>query len=98
MVFMPDSLPCNSLTTLRDTMSDRLRDSENQTLQNMLLGDYVPDLIREARARQDEIMIERFLGRRLRIADIGSGDGYHGSVFGPECELYHGFEIAPELA
>ena len=64
----------------------------------MLLGDYVPELIREARERQDEIMIERFRGRRLRIADIGSGEGYHGSIFAPECELYHGFEIAPELA
>ncbi len=78
-------------------MSDELRNAENATLQNMLLGDYVPDLIREARQRQDEIMTARFRGKPLRIADIGSGDGYHGSLFGPECELYHAFEIAPEL-
>ncbi|MBT8137608.1 MAG: class I SAM-dependent methyltransferase [Gammaproteobacteria bacterium] len=79
-------------------MSDKLRESENATLQNMLLGDYVPDLIREARERQDAIMIERFQGKSLRIADIGCGDGYHGSIFAPQCELYHGFEIAPQLA
>lgn len=78
-------------------MNDRIRELENQTLQNMLLGDYVPDAIREARERQDEIMISRFRGKPLAIADIGSGDGYHGSIFGPGCRLYHGFEIAPDL-
>ncbi|MDH3645865.1 MAG: class I SAM-dependent methyltransferase [Gammaproteobacteria bacterium] len=78
-------------------MADRLRELENDTLQNMLLGDYVPDAIHGARQRQDEYMIDRFRDRNLRIADIGSGDGYHGSIFAPGCELYHGYEIAPRL-
>lgn len=78
-------------------MSDKLRHQENKTLQNMLLGDYVPDAIRQARERQDQIMSERFVGKPLRIADIGCGDGYHGSIFGPGSKLYHGFEIAPDL-
>lgn len=78
-------------------MSDQLRNQENETLQNMLLGDYVPDAIGEARERQDEIMIARFKDKLLAIADIGCGDGYHGSIFAPGSKLYHGFEISPEL-
>ncbi|MBT8131367.1 MAG: class I SAM-dependent methyltransferase, partial [Gammaproteobacteria bacterium] len=78
-------------------MPDRLREQENETLQNMLLGDYVPAAIADARRRQDEFMMQRFANQPLRIADIGSGDGYHGTMFAPGCKLYHGYEIAPAL-
>lgn len=74
------------------------RESENDAVGRALAAGYTPPLIREARERQDALLIERFRGKPLVIADIGCGDGYHGSIFGPNCKLYHGFEIAPELA
>lgn len=74
------------------------RASEDDAVSRALSASYTPPLIREARERQDEILVARFRGERLSIADIGCGDGYHGAIFGPSCELYHGFEIAPELA
>ena len=74
------------------------RASEDDAVGRALSASYTPPRIREARERQDEILIARFRGEPLRIADIGCGDGYHGAIFGPSCEQYHGFEIAPELA
>lgn len=79
-------------------MSRSPRESEDTAVKRTLLSPYIPDPIRRARERQDEILIERFEGGAHRIADIGCGEGYHGSIFGPTCELYHGFEIAPEIA
>ncbi len=64
----------------------------------MLETSYCPELIQEARQRQDAILVERFKGRPYAIADLGCGTGYHGSIFAPGCRLYHGFEIAPEIA
>ncbi len=75
-----------------------LRRSEDQAVTNTLLSSYCPPAIKEARERQDAILTKRFQGRRLAIADLGCGDGYHGSLFGPSCTAYHGFEIVPELA
>lgn len=79
-------------------MTDPGRRSEDDAVQRALSAAYCPPLIREARERQDEILIERFRGQPLRIADIGCGDGYHGSIFAPHCGVYHGFEIAEEIA
>lgn len=79
-------------------MSDRLRESEDEAVQQTLTSSYCPEPIREARQRQDAILVERFQGGPYTIADIGCGTGYHGSIFAPSCRLYHGFEIAPEIA
>ena len=49
-------------------------------------------------SKQDEILVNRFQGGSYKIADIGCGDGYHGSTFGPSSKVYHGFEIAPAIA
>ncbi|MBZ0111114.1 MAG: class I SAM-dependent methyltransferase [Thermoanaerobaculia bacterium] len=72
--------------------------SENAAVQGTLLSNYSNPLIREARERQDEILRSRFQGQRLAIADLGCGDGYHGSIFAPAGGTFHGYEMAPDLA
>jgi len=79
-------------------MSNRLHETEDQAVQRTLQSSYCPEVIREARERQDALLVERFQGRPYKIADIGCGTGYHGVLFAPSCLLYHGFEISPELA
>ena len=79
-------------------MSDRLRDSEARVMLKALESSYCPKPIKEARERQDEILIERFRGQPYAIADIGCGTGYHGSIFAPTCRLYHGFELSTDIA
>lgn len=79
-------------------MNNELREYENQAVRKTLQSNYCPEPIREARARQDAMLIERFRGLPLAIADIGCGDGYHGAIFAPACRLYHGFEISPVIA
>ncbi len=79
-------------------MTRSLRTSEDEAVRKTLTSSYCPPLIREARERQDEILIARYRDKPLRIADMGCGDGYHGSIFAPGCELYHGFEISPAIA
>ena len=74
------------------------KEYENEAVQNTLLSSYCPPLIAEARRLQDELLLSRYRGRRLSFADIGCGDGYHGSLFAPSSRLYHGFEIAPAIA
>ena len=78
-------------------MSNSLRESESRAVLKSLESSYCPKAIKEARDRQDEILIERFQGRRYAIADLGCGTGYHGSIFAPACELYHGFEISTHI-
>ena len=78
-------------------MSNSLRESESRAVLKSLESSYCPKAIQEARDRQDEILIERFQGRRYAIADVGCGTGYHGSIFAPACELYHGFEISAHI-
>lgn len=78
-------------------MSNSLRESESRAVLKSLESSYCPKPIREARDRQDEILIERFQGCRYAIADLGCGTGYHGSIFAPACELYHGFEISAHI-
>jgi SAM-dependent methyltransferase len=79
-------------------MSDSSRNSENRAVLKSLESAYCPAAIKEARERQDRILIERFRGYPYAIADIGCGTGYHGSIFAPACRLYHGFERAPDIA
>ena len=79
-------------------MIDSLRESADRTMLKALESSYCPIPIKEARERQDEILIERFRGQPYTIADVGCGTGYHGSIFAPTCRLYHGFEIAVNIA
>jgi SAM-dependent methyltransferase len=72
--------------------------SENAAVQGTLLSTYSNPLIRVARDRQDEILRSRFLEQQLTIADLGCGDGYHGSIFAPAGGIFHGYEMAPDLA
>lgn len=71
---------------------------EADSVQKTLDDKYVHPRILDARKTQDQIIKERFGGKKLAIADIGCGDGYHGEEFAPDCELYHGFEISSEMA
>ena len=79
-------------------LANQLGEYELESVQRTLDNKYVPKPILEARQIQDQILSEWFKGRRLRIADIGCGDGYHGETFAPDCECYHGFEISSEMA
>lgn len=79
-------------------MTDARREAEDRAVEKTLLASYCPAPIKVARARQDELLRARYEGQALNIADIGCGDGYHGSIFAPAGGVYHGFEIAPELA
>ena len=78
-------------------MSNSFRESEARAVLKSLESSYCPAPIKEARERQDEILIERFRGQPDAIADVGCGTGYHGSIFAPTCRLYHGFEISTHI-
>lgn len=78
-------------------MSNSLRESEARAVLKSLESSYCPAPIKEARERQDEILIERFRGLPYAVADIGCGTGYHGAIFAPTCRLYHGFEISGHI-
>ena len=78
-------------------MNDIFRESEARAVLKSLESSYCPAPIKEARERQDEILIERFHGKPYTIADVGCGTGYHGSIFAPTCQLYHGFEISTHI-
>ncbi len=78
-------------------MNDSFRESEARAVLKSLESSYCPAPIKEARERQDEILIERFSGTPYAIADVGCGTGYHGSIFAPTCRLYHGFEISTHI-
>ncbi len=77
---------------------DRRRSDEDQAVLKTLEHSYTNPLIREAREAQDRLLRPRYEGKSLRFADIGCGTGYHGSIFGPSAEAYHGFEISPATA
>ncbi|MCP4664314.1 MAG: class I SAM-dependent methyltransferase [bacterium] len=79
-------------------MGNRLREYEDQNVRKTLDPSFCPEEIRNAREVQDQIIIRRFKGAPIKIADVGCGDGYHGTVFAPACILYHGFEISTEMA
>jgi SAM-dependent methyltransferase len=81
-----------------DALTKGFRASEDAAVQRTLLSAYTNPRIKAARDRQDELLVARYRGRRLAIADLGCGDGYHGSIFGAAGGIYHGYEIAPDLA
>ena len=74
------------------------RESENEAVKRSLESSYCPEPIREARERQDRILIERLRPGPYKIADIGCGNGYHAVMLAPVSLLYHGFEISPAIA
>ena len=74
------------------------RESEVSAVQRTLESSYCPPAIAGARTRQDAVLLERFRGQRLRMADIGCGNGYHAILFAESSEVYHGFEISSEMA
>ena len=78
-------------------MGNSLRESEARAVLKSLESSYCPAPIKEARELQDEILIERFRGQPYAIADVGCGTGYHGSIFAPTCQLYHGFELSAHI-
>jgi SAM-dependent methyltransferase len=73
-------------------------DSENEAVKRTLESSYCPELIRQAREKQDRILSERLRHGPYKIADIGCGNGYHAVMFTPFSLLYHGFEISPAIA
>ena len=79
-------------------MARTVREYENEAVQRTLESSYCPELIRQARERQDEILRERLRPGPYAIADVGCGNGYHALTFAPVSRLYHGFEIAPAIA
>lgn len=73
------------------------RTDEHEATHRALFAEEPPALLARARERQDQILRARFAGRILRIADLGCGDAYHANLLAPY-ELYHGFELAPQMA
>jgi len=74
------------------------RESENEAVKRSLESSYCPEPIREARERQDRMLIERLRPGPYKIADIGCGNGYHAVMLASVSLLYHGFEISPAIA
>lgn len=79
-------------------MSESVHDSEDKAVYGSLFGEYINPLIRQARERQDEFLLQRYKGQKLDIADLGCGDGYHASLFAPPGGRYDAFEFAEEMA
>ena len=63
-----------------EALKNELGEYEDESVQKTLDNAYVPKPILEARQLQDAIIAERFKGKKLSIADIGCGDGYHGEI------------------
>ncbi|MBM80704.1 MAG: hypothetical protein CMJ78_08940 [Planctomycetaceae bacterium] len=61
-------------------------------------GVVLPGPIKQARELQDKFLLEQLQPGPFKIADIGWGNGYHADLFSAVCELYHGFEISPQIA
>lgn len=83
---------------IKRVYKNKLKEYESESVQKTLDNSYVPKSILEARQIQDRLIVRRFRGKKLNIADIGCGDGYHGEIFAPGCNNYHGFEISSEMA
>ncbi len=79
-------------------MNDVGKKAEAMAVLQSLESAYITPAIRQAREKQDEILIQRFQGKPFAIADIGCGTGHHGLIFGSGCSSYHGFEISTEIA
>lgn len=72
--------------------------SEDEALRRTLASSYCPAPIKQARERQDELLLQRLRGSACTIADIGCGDGYHAVLLAESIRVYHGFEVSPTLA
>ena len=81
-----------------ECMHNISRESENEAVKRSLESSYCPEPIREARERQDRMLIERLRPGPYKIADIGCGNGYHAVMLASVSLLYHGFEISPAIA
>lgn len=79
-------------------MSKPTHDSEDKAVYGSLFGQYINPLIKDARQKQDALLLKRFKSQKLDIADLGCGDGYHASLFAPGGGRYDAFEFAPEMA
>src|SRR5215510_6846580 len=81
-----------------ECMRNMSRESENEAVKRSLESSYCPELIREARERQDRLLGERLRPGPYKIADVGCGNGYHAVMLAPVSLLYHGFEISTAIA
>jgi SAM-dependent methyltransferase len=72
--------------------------SEDEALRRTLSSSYCPAPIKEARERQDEVLLQRLRNSVCTIADIGCGNGYHAVLLAASARLYHGFEVSADLA
>lgn len=88
----------SNLPDAKESAGNRLGEYQSLSVQRTLDNSFVPPSIREARALQDQLLKEKFEGKNLAFADIGCGNGYHGEIFGPSSNLYHGFEISSAMA
>lgn len=73
-------------------------ESEQQALQRTMASSYCPAPIKQARERQDEMLVQRLRQGLYNMADIGCGNGYHAVLLASATRVYHGFEISPDMA
>src|SRR5262249_34059121 len=81
-----------------ECMRNMSRESENEAVKRSLESSYCPELIREARERQDRLLGERLRPGPYKIADVGGANGCHAVILAPVPLLHHGFEISPAIA
>lgn len=73
-------------------------ESEADALQRTLMSSYSPVAVRQARQRQDDLLVQRLRNGNYMMADIGCGDGYHAVLLAAAIRAYHGFEVSPAMA
>ena len=73
-------------------------ESEQEALQRTMASACCPAPIRQARERQDELLVQRLRQGVCNVADIGCGNGYHAVLLAGSIRVYHGFEVAPAMA
>ena len=56
--------------------------SEHEAMQRTLTSSYCPIPIRQARERQDDMLLQRLRHKACAIGDIGCGNGYHAGAAG----------------
>lgn len=72
--------------------------SEQEALQRTMTSSYCPVPVRQARERQDEMLVQRLRQGVYNMADIGCGNGYHAVLLASSIRVYHGFEVSPAMA
>ena len=73
-------------------------ESEADALRRTLASSYSPAAVRQARQRQDDLLLQRLGNGSYLMADIGCGDGYHAVLLAAVTSAYHGFEVSPMMA